>query len=59
MRKSFKMVKRQDGVASPKGQGRPVQPYDSWKVPDDILDKAALESVKKSPLETKNHSEIG
>jgi hypothetical protein len=40
--------KRQDGVgASPKGQGRPVRPYDSWEAPDDIRDQDATESDKR------------
>jgi hypothetical protein len=44
VRKAFERLKRQDGVgASPKGQCRPVRPYDSWRVPDAILDRESLE----------------
>jgi hypothetical protein len=58
MRKAFKMVKRQDGVgASPKDQGRPVRPYDSWKAPDDISDQDASESNKRGPHESARRSE--
>jgi len=58
MRKAFKMVKRQDGVgASPKGQGRPVRPYNSWKAPDDISDQEPLESNKRGPYESARRSE--
>jgi len=53
MRKELEMVQRQDGVgASPKGQGRPVRPYDSWEAPDDISDQEATENNKRGPHES-------
>jgi len=43
---ALETLKRQDGVgATPKGQCRPVRPYDSWRQPDAISDPEALESV--------------
>jgi hypothetical protein len=43
--KAFERFKRQKRTgATPKGQRRPVRPYDSWRAPDAILDREALES---------------
>ena len=52
IRKALQLCKRQDEVgASPKGQRHLVRPHDSWKAPDAILDREALESVFGGPLE--------